>query len=144
MVAKFRITSRRIAPDEVLESVRDRHAGGIVMFLGTVREQSEGRKVVGLAYETYKEMAEKKMAVIADEMVKRWPVRRVSMVHRVGRLKVGEVSVAVAVSCEHRAEAFEACRYGIDAIKSLLPLWKKDLLQGGSEEWVKGTPIERS
>jgi len=77
-----------------------------------------------------------------EEMVrKRWPIVAIAMVHRYGRLKVGDVSVAVAVSCEHRAEAFEACRYAIDTIKGTLPLWKKEKFQGGAEAWVKGSPI---
>ena len=112
------------------------------MFVGTIRRKSEGKVVEGLTYEVYREMAERKMAEIEGRVKKRWPVVRIAMVHRYGDLKVGEVSVAVAVSCRHRAEAFEACRYAIDSIKATLPMWKKERFRGGSQIWVKGTPIE--
>jgi molybdopterin synthase catalytic subunit len=137
-----RITSRPIDVDKVLGSVKDEGAGGTVMFLGTIRRRSEGRTVEGLEYEVYREMAERKMKEIEARIRSRWPVRKLAMVHRYGRLKVGDVSVAVAVSSEHRAEAFEACRYGIDTIKKSLPLWKKEVLRGGAGSWVKGTPFE--
>jgi molybdopterin synthase catalytic subunit len=137
-----RVTRSPIDPGKVLHSVSDRSAGGTVMFLGTIRNRSEGRQVRGLEYEVYKEMAERRMLEIEKKTKARWPVKEVTMVHRYGQLKVGEVSVAVAVSSEHRAEAFEACRYAIDAIKRTLPLWKKELLAGGETSWVKGEPIE--
>lgn len=112
-----------------------------MIFLGTVRNRSEGRRVVGLEYDVYREMAESRMRRIEREVRKRWPVTKVSMVHRYGKLRVGEVSVAVAVSSEHRADAFAACRYAIDTIKSTLPLWKKEKPRRGRAEWVKGVPI---
>jgi len=136
-----RITTLPIDPIKVLASVRDRSAGGTVVFVGTVRNRSEGRAVVGLEYEVYKAMAEKKMHEISQSARKRWPVKRISMVHRYGPLQVGEISVVVAVSCEHRAEAFEACRYAIDTIKRALPIWKKERFKVGRGEWVKGTLI---
>jgi molybdopterin synthase catalytic subunit len=126
----------------VLASVGDDEAGGSVLFVGTIRRKSEGKFVEGLTYEVYREMAERKMAEIEDRVRKRWPVVKMAMAHRYGDLEVGEVSVAVAVSCRHRAEAFEACRYAIDTIKGTLPIWKKERFKGGSETWVKGTPIE--
>lgn len=113
-----------------------------MVFLGTVRNRGDGKKVVGLEYEVYAAMAEKRMREIEARARAKWPVRRIAMVHRYGALEVGEVSVAVAVSSEHRAEAFEACRYVIDAIKRTLPLWKKEKLAGGRGKWVKGSPIE--
>ena len=112
-----------------------------MLFVGTVRNRSEGKSVTGLRYEVYREMAEKKMGEIEGQVRERWPVVNLAMVHRYGDLKVGEVSVAVAVSAEHRADAFEACRYAIDAIKETLPLWKKEKLKGGRELWVEGSPI---
>ncbi len=130
-----------IDPEKVLASVEDDSAGGTVMFLGTVRRRSEGKPVKGLTYEVYSEMAEKRMAEIEVKVRKRWPVVKMAMVHRYGSLRVGDVSVAVAVSCEHRAEAFEACRFAIDAIKGSLPLWKKEKFGTGKESWVKGSPI---
>lgn len=136
-----RITRRPIDAAAVLASVADRSAGGTVLFVGTVRDVSEGKKVRGLEYQVYREMAEKRMRSIEKEVRARWPVKKLAMVHREGRLRVGEVSVAVAVSCEHRAEAFEACRYAIDRIKTSLPLWKKEFAKDGAS-WVSGVPIE--
>lgn len=137
-----RITKLPIDTAKVLRSVQDSSAGGTVMFLGTIRNVSEGRAVRGLKYEVYREMAEKRMEEIEREVRRLWPVKRVAMVHRYGDLEVGEVSVAVAVSSEHRAEAFRACRYAIDTIKGSLPLWKKEKLKGGAESWVRGRTIQ--
>lgn len=136
-----RVTRTPIDPARVLRSVADPSAGGVVIFLGTVRNRSEGKEVVGLEYDVYRAMAEARMRGIELDVRRKWPVTKVSMVHRYGKLDVGEVSVAVAVSSEHRAEAFAACRYAIDAIKTTLPLWKKERLKSGREEWVKGNPI---
>jgi len=137
-----RITKSVIDPVRVLTSVSDREAGGVVLFVGTIRRSSGGKTVEGLTYEVYREMAEKKMLEIEERVRGRWPVLKITMVHRYGDLRVGEVSVAVAVSCQHRAEAFEACRYAIDTIKGSLPMWKKERFKGGARKWVKGTPIE--
>lgn len=126
-----------------MESVQDDSAGGTVLFVGTVRNVSDGKAVTGMEYEAYEEMAEKKMKEIETQVISRWPVKKLAMVHRYGDLRVGEVSVAVAVSTEHRGDAFEACRYAIDAIKRTLPLWKKERWRDGTEEWVRGTTIER-
>ena len=142
MATPARITKRPIDPDRVLRSVADGSAGGTVLFIGTVRNRSDGKPVVGLQYDVYRKMAEKRMKEIEARVRKRWPLKKVAMVHRYGDLKVGEVSVAVAVSSEHRGDAFEACRYAIDTIKSSLPLWKKEKLAGGRELWVKGARIE--
>ncbi len=136
-----RITRGPIDPARMLASVGDNEAGGTVLFVGTIRRRSEGRTVEGLTYEVYREMAERRMRDIEARVKKKWPVLRMAMVHRYGHLEVGEVSVAVAVSCEHRAEAFEACRYAIDSIKETLPMWKKETFRGGAQTWVKGTPI---
>jgi molybdopterin synthase catalytic subunit len=138
-----RITASTINPEDVLNSVRDDSAGGSVLFLGTIRNRSEGREVEGLDYDVYREMAERRMLEIEMQVRKKWPVKKMAMVHRYGSLRVGEVSVAVAVSSEHRAEAFKACGYAIDAIKRTLPLWKKERLKGGKEVWVEGEPIVR-
>lgn len=96
-----------------------------------------------LEYEVYREMGEKMIRAIESEVKERWHARKVRAVHRYGRLSVGEVSVVVAVSCEHRKEAFEACRYAIDKMKTTLPLWKKERGEG-KEAWVEGTPIEKT
>ncbi len=142
MRSLVQITRGPIDPARVLASVKDKGAGGSVLFVGTIRNRSDGRAVRGLTYEVYREMAVKKMHEIDREVAKKWRVKKVAMVHRYGSLKVGDVSVAVAVSCEHRAEAFEAGRYAIDAIKGGLPIWKKERFESGGESWVKGAPIE--
>jgi len=141
MKNRVRITSEPIDPATVLENVRDASSGGTVIFLGTIRNRNEGKSVEGLEYEVYRAMAEKRMMELESVVKAKWHVKKVFMVHRYGRLKVGEVSVAVAVSSEHRAEAFEACRFAIDTIKKTLPLWKKEKLKSGSEAWTKGEPI---
>jgi molybdopterin synthase catalytic subunit len=118
------------------ESVRTPQCGAVALFLGTVRDLTGEQITIFLDYEAYAPMAEKKLAEIETEIHEKWPVGKVAMVHRLGRLGVGEVSVAIAVSCPHRAEAFEACRYAIDTIKQLVPIWKKENAPNGAGEWV--------
>jgi molybdopterin synthase catalytic subunit len=130
------LTTDLIDYHALTERVRRADCGGVVLFLGTVRDLTDGRVTVALDYEAYPAMAEKKMAEIEADVRRRWPVGEVMMVHRLGRLGVGEVSVAVAVSCPHRAEAFEACRHAIDRLKELVPIWKKENWADGSTEWV--------
>ena len=110
--------------------------GGVVLFLGTVRDLTGDQVTVALDYEAYPGMAEKKMAEIEAETRARWPVGEIVLVHRLGRLAVAEVSVAAAVSCPHRADAFEACRFAIDRLKEVVPIWKKENWADGSTEWV--------
>jgi molybdopterin synthase catalytic subunit len=118
------------------EEVRRPDCGAVVLFLGTVRDLTHGRETAALDYEAYPAMAEKKMAEIEQEARDRWPVGEMIMVHRLGHLDVGEVSVAVAVSCPHRSQAFEACRYAIDRVKEIVPIWKKENWADGATEWV--------
>jgi molybdopterin synthase catalytic subunit len=118
------------------EAVRRPDCGAVITFLGTVRDLTDGKVTVALDYEAYPGMAEKKMEEIERETRRRWPVGEMMMVHRTGHLEVGEVSVAVALSCPHRAQAFEACRYAIDRLKELVPIWKKENWADGSTEWV--------
>jgi len=120
----------------------DEDAGGIVLFVGTIRNQTKGKEVKGLEYEVYRPMAELQIARLEEEIRKRWPVKSIRLIHREGRLKVGEVSVVVAVSAMHREEAFEAARYAIDRIKESFPIWKREKFKGGRYAWVKGTPIQ--
>jgi molybdopterin synthase catalytic subunit len=120
----------------VTEQVRQSACGAVVTFLGTVRDLTGERVTVALDYEAYPAMAEKKMAEIERDTRERWPVGDLVMVHRLGHLTVGEVSVAVAVSCPHRAQAFEACRHAIDRLKELVPIWKKENWADGSTDWV--------
>jgi molybdopterin synthase catalytic subunit len=120
----------------------DDDAGGTVLFVGTIRNQTNGKRVKGLEYQVYRRMAERQIAKLEEEIRKRWPVKSIRLVHREGRLKVGEVSVLVAVSAMHREEAFEAARYAIDRIKESFPIWKREKFRGGRYGWVQGTPIQ--
>ena len=132
----IRLTHDPIDYHALTEQVRRPGCGAVALFLGTVRDLTDGRVTVALDYEAYPGMAEKKMAEIEQETRDRWPVGEVALVHRLGRLDVGEVSVAVAVSCPHRAEAFEACRHAIDRLKEVVPIWKKENWADGTTEWV--------
>lgn len=136
----FRIVKEPIDVDRVIEAVEDPGAGAICTFLGVVRDNNLGREVDYLEYEAYPRMAVPAMQRIADEIRDRWDVIGVAMVHRVGRLEIGEASVAIAVSSPHRAEAFEACHYAIDRLKETVPIWKKEVWMDG-EEWIEGSVI---
>lgn len=116
--------------------VRHDNAGAVCSFLGTVREMTGERRTVALEYEAYPEMASRKLAELEAEARRRWPLIEVVLAHRVGRLDLGEVSVVVAVSSPHRADAFEACRWLIDTIKEVVPIWKRESWADGGEEWV--------
>ena len=137
----FKITSDEIELGDVVRAVEAGDAGAIVHFLGVVRNNTEGREVSYLEYEAYPPMAEKKMAEIAQEIDKKWGLDRVAMIHRVGRLEIGEVSVAVAVASPHRKEAFEACHYAMNRLKQIVPIWKREVWTDGEEEWVKPDPV---
>jgi molybdopterin synthase catalytic subunit len=117
------------------ESVRRPGCGAVCLFLGTVRDLTGDEVTAFLEYEAYPPMAEKKLAEIEAEVRTRWPVGEVAMVHRLGKLGVGEISVAVAVSSPHRAEAFEAGRFAIDTLKRVVPIWKKDISPEGAESY---------
>lgn len=123
----------------LLERVRDPQAGAVVLFLGTVRDNRRGARVDHLEYEAYEAMALREMARVAGEASDRWPVLRIAMAHRLGVLRVGDVSVAIAVASPHRKDAFEAGRYAIDALKQTVPIWKKEVWDGG-EAWVGSEP----
>ena len=135
-MSMIQLTTEPIDHALLTEKVRRKDCGAVVTFLGTVRDLTNDRVTVALDYEAYPAMAEKKMAEIERETRTRWPIGEMAMVHRLGHLDVGEVSVAVAVSCPHRAEAFEACRFAIDRLKELVPVWKKENWADGSTEWV--------
>ena len=131
----FRLSSEPLDLAAVVAEVTDERAGAIATFLGTTRIQSRGRTVQHLDYEAYEGMAEQVMADIAEELRGRYDVRGIAIHHRVGRVRVGETSVAIAVSAAHRHDALAACREAIDALKQLVPLWKKEVYEGG-EEWI--------
>jgi len=111
--------------------------GALCLFVGVVRDHNEGRRVLRLEYEAYEEMALPLMETIAAECRGRWKVTDVRMVHRLGRLAIGEPSVAVAVASPHRGEAFDACRYAIDTLKATVPIWKKEFYAEGDAAFVE-------
>jgi molybdopterin synthase catalytic subunit len=132
----FRVVETPLSADAVAAEVDDPGAGGVVIFSGVVRNETGGRAVKFLEYEAHAPMAEAKLAEIGAALRARWPgVKRVAMLHRVGRLEIGEASVLIGVSAAHRAEAFEACRYAIDTLKRTVPVWKKEHFVDG-EVWV--------
>ncbi len=133
----FKITTDVITGAVVREAVEGPDAGAVVLFFGTVRNNTDGRPVNCLEYEAYPPMAEKKMSEIAQEISDKWGLDRVAMVHRVGRLEIGEVSVAVAVASPHRKDGFEACKYAMDRLKQIVPIWKREIWADGEAEWVK-------
>jgi molybdopterin synthase catalytic subunit len=141
----FRIVRRRIDLAALDRAVRDPRAGAVVTFVGTTRNENAGRRVRRLEYEAFASMAASEMRRLGGEAVRRWKLRKVAMAHRIGVVPVGEASVAIAVSAGHRGEAFEACRWLIDRLKEIVPIWKKEHYRGG-EIWIgaqQGGPTPR-
>jgi molybdopterin synthase catalytic subunit len=135
----IRLTHEPLDPAEAVAFATDPGAGGLVLFAGTVRDHSDAGEVTGLDYEAWDQMARVRLKAIGEELFGRWPVRKVALFHRTGRLGVGEVSVLVCCSAPHRAEAFEAARHGIERLKEDAPIWKKESLATGDAHWVKGS-----
>ena len=131
----FRVTEEPLSLDAVVGEVADESAGAVATFLGTVRRESRGRTVLYLEYEAYAEMAEGVMAQIAADLEQRYDLWAVAIHHRVGRVEIGEASVAIAVSAPHREDALAACKEAIDTLKQTVPLWKKEVYEDG-EEWL--------
>jgi len=131
------ITEHIIDVPRILNGVASPRSGAIDCFIGTVRDHSHGRRVSGLEYSAYVEMGEKVMAEVEIEMREKWVLNNVILAHRIGLLHVGDVAVVTAVSAAHRNEAFEACRYAIDRIKTIVPIWKKEFFEEG-HAWVVG------
>ena len=129
------ITDQPIDYAKVTERVRSHDCGAVVLFLGTVREMTAGRQTVALDYEAYPEMAQQMLQQLITEARSEWPVHAVAIEHRVGHLSLGEISVAIAVSSPHRAQAFEAGRFLIDRLKEIVPIWKKENWSDGTSEW---------
>ncbi|RMG24956.1 MAG: molybdenum cofactor biosynthesis protein MoaE [Bacteroidetes bacterium] len=128
-----------LLPQQVIELVSDPACGGIDVFIGSVREHTQGRRVLRLEFEAYEQMAVKEMQKIADEACSRWPVQQIAIHHRTGTLQVGEIAVIIGVAAAHRAAAFEACRFAIDELKQRVPIWKKEVFEDG-EVWVAAHP----
>ncbi|MDP9373463.1 MAG: molybdopterin converting factor subunit 1 [Chloroflexota bacterium] len=131
----FRVVETPLDVTEVIRAVEDPASGAIVSFTGTVRDHSLGKDVTALEYEAYPAAAEKMLARIGAEIAERWGLRRVAIIHRVGRLAVGEASVVIAVSAPHRHAAFEACEYAIVRLKEIVPIWKKEQYADGAV-WI--------
>lgn len=139
----FRVTSEPLNMQELLTFVGDPGAGAIATFIGTARNHNEGRNVISLEYEAYPEMAEKELKLLGQEAEEKWDICRMAICHRVGPVQIREASVMIAVSSGHRQDAFSACRFAIEEIKKRVPIWKKEVYEGG-EVWIgtqSGQPL---
>jgi molybdopterin synthase catalytic subunit len=131
--SRFEITEAPLRPETWIDEVADPSAGAVAAFVGVARNSFQGKRVRHLEYEAYRPMAERALARIGMEVAKRWPsVTGVAIAHRLGRVEVGEASVVVAISAPHRADALAACGFGIDLLKRELPVWKREVLEGGA------------
>lgn len=130
---RFEITAAPLSADAIIKKVSNPYAGAILTFVGTVREFTQGQRTVHLEYEAYPEMAVKKFAEIAAEIDEKWPGTQVAISHRIGTLEIEEASVIIAVATPHRAASFEAGRYAIERLKQIVPIWKKEVWEDGSE-----------
>jgi molybdopterin synthase catalytic subunit len=135
---RIEIVSHSLQPGRLIEEVRRDESGAVTLFLGVVRNYNEGRRVLYLEYDAYPDMAVKVMEQIVEEARQRWTIDDVAIEHRIGRLEIGETSLAVAVATPHRREGFEACHYVVDRLKEIVPIWKKEVWEGG-EEWIEGS-----
>ena len=133
----FEVTAEPLDAQRLVDHVRRAEAGAIALFYGVVRNENLGRRVLYLKYDAYPEMATKVMRQIADEVRQRFSLTDIAIQHRTGRLEIGETSLLVAVSAPHRKEAFEACHALVDRFKEVVPIWKKEVWEGG-EEWIEG------
>src|SRR5690606_21489740 len=131
--ALFTVTEQPLSADRLIRLVSNPRAGAVLTFVGTVREWTGDQRTIHLEYEAYQPMAEKKMKEIAEEIGERWPDARVAMAHRVGRLEIEDISVIIAVATPHRKDAFAAGRYAIERLKEIVPIWKKEVWEDGSE-----------
>ena len=138
----FEVLSGTLEPQRLTDHVRKDESGAVALFSGVVRNENLGRRVLYLEYDAYPEMAERVMRQIAEETMALWPVLDVAIQHRTGRLEIGETSLLVAVSAPHRKEAFEACHELVDRFKEVVPIWKKEVWEGG-EEWIEGEAVSQ-
>jgi molybdopterin synthase catalytic subunit len=135
------VTSAPLALEAVVRAVDGPGAGAVATFLGLVRDHNQGRRVLFLDYEAYAPLADKALALIVTEAQTRWTGARVAIHHRTGRIEIGEASVVIAVATPHRADAFAACRYAIERIKQIVPIWKHEHFDGG-EVWIEGATAD--
>ncbi len=140
-VTRFRITSERLDPARTASAVSEAGHGAVATFVGLVRDHNAGRQVLFLEYECFDALALKALQRIGDEAAERWPGARLAIDHRIGRLQIGEASVAIAAGSAHRADAFAACRYAIERIKQIVPIWKHEHFEGG-DVWIEGATAD--
>jgi molybdopterin synthase catalytic subunit len=133
----FKVTTEPLSIDDAYAAVRRDDCGAVALFVGTVRDHHDGKKVTQISYSAFQEMAVKEFAAIATEAIARWKVGAVYIAHRTGPLKIGDASVVIAVSSAHRAEAFEGCRYAIETLKKMAPIWKEEFYETG-KAWISG------
>ncbi len=139
----FEVTSQPLDPERLRQHVRKDESGAVILFFGDVRNNSQGRQVLHLEYDAYPKMAEGMMRKLADEVMERWPLTDIAIQHRTDRLEIGETSLLIAVASPHRKEAFEACHHLVNRFKQIVPIWKKEVWEGG-EVWIEGEPVDRS
>ncbi|PCI30018.1 MAG: hypothetical protein COB67_02805 [SAR324 cluster bacterium] len=136
----FEITEKTIDPNELVAKVDSARAGAISTFIGVTRNFTGDFHVDYLFYEAYHEMAIKMMKRIGEQTLEKFPIEKIAISHRIGRVNIGEASVVIAVSASHRAEAIEACHYAIDTLKELVPIWKKEFMVDGDQKWIANDP----
>lgn len=132
----IKISDKPIDVQACIDAVQSERAGAIDVFIGTVRNHNNAKEVVRLEFETYDVMAVKKMEELASQAYNRWDIEKIVMIHRKGVLQIGDVAVVIAVSTPHRVASFEACQWLIDTLKTIVPIWKKEIYESG-EEWLE-------
>lgn len=138
-LTEIKISPAPLSTEACISKVMTAASGGIDVFIGTVRDQTKGKKVVRLEFEAYETMAVSEMKKIAEDAREKWPVHKILIHHRTGVLETGDIAVIIAVSAAHRDAAFHACRYAIDTLKQTVPIWKKEVFEDG-EQWVAAHP----
>jgi molybdopterin synthase catalytic subunit len=137
----IRITNNRLSLQEIMPELEDNTAGALSIFIGNVRNRGRSGNISEIYYESYNKMAEQKMREIENETKTKWEIKKLVVFHRMGNIKVGETSIIIGVSSEHRNEAFEACKYVINNVKTRVPIWKKEI-SNESQKWVEGILLE--
>lgn len=137
----FSVVDVPIITEEVIQKVKSVNAGAITVFIGTVRELTNGKKTLSLEYQAYESMAVKKLAEIGAEITENWPNTKVAITHRVGKLNISDIAVVIAVSSPHRKAAYEANEFAIERIKQIVPIWKKEYWEDGTK-WI-GDQLEK-
>lgn len=130
------VTTKAISVADAIKFIADESCGALIVFLGTVRNENEGRRVMGVNYSAFKEMAENEFNKICKSAIKKWEIGKIAIMHRIGKLKLGEISVIIAVSAPHRKEAYRASRFAIEKLKRVAPIWKEEIYVNRSRKWI--------